>query len=177
MEQWKAVEGYNGKYLISSNGRVKNAKSGRILKQEINYCGYARAHLCNFEDRRMRFVHRLVAEAFIPNPQNKSQVNHIDGNKLNNTVENLEWSTPLENVRHSWENGLREGNVRWYDSKKKRVVAISIDGSDVIRFNSIAEAKKHFNTNHVSDVLNGHREQAKGYRFAFDGEGVISGGN
>lgn len=168
MEMWKIIDGYNGKYLISNNGQVKNARSGRILKQEVNHCGYARAHLCNFADRRMRFVHRLVAEAFIPNPENKTQVNHIDGNKLNNNVENLEWSTPLENVKHSWENGLRDGNIRWYESKKRKVIATSIDGTDIKRFKSISEAKKYFKTNHVSDVLNGHREQTKGYRFAFD---------
>lgn len=171
MEQWRKVEGYNGRYLVSTDGRVKSSKSGRILTQGITHRGYMKVHLCDSDKERNVFVHRLVAEAFIPNPENKPQVNHIDGNKLNNNVENLEWSTPLENVRHSWKNGLRDGNVQWYESKKKRVIAISNDGSNVIRFNSIAEAKRHFKTNHVSDVLNGHREQTKGYRFVFDCEG------
>lgn len=177
MEQWRNVVGYNGKYLVSNEGRVKNAKTGRVLKELITHTGYVKVHLFRVNDEKNIFLHRIVAEAFLPNPQRKPQVNHIDGNKLNNNVENLEWCTNKENVRHSWENGLREGNIQWYNSKKKRVVAISIDGADVIRFNSIAEAKKHFNTNHVSDVLNGHREQTKGYRFVFDEEEVMPHGN
>ena len=173
MEQWRNVVGYNGKYLVSNEGRVKNAKSGRILKEMITHRGYVKVHLFRTDDEKNIFLHRIVADEFIPNPQRKPQVNHIDGNKLNNNADNLEWCTGHENVRHSWENGLREGNVQWYRSKMKKVVAISIDGTDVIRFNSIAEAKKHFNTNHVSDVLNGHREQTKGYRFLFDEEEVV----
>ena len=131
MEQWREVVGYNGKYLVSNKGRVKNAKSGRILKERITHRGYVKVHLFRVNDDRNVFLHRIVAQAFIPNPQGKPQVNHIDGNKLNNNADNLEWCTNEENVRHSWENGLREGNIRWYESKKKKVVAISIDGSNV----------------------------------------------
>lgn len=177
MEQWRNVVGYNGKYLVSSEGRVKNAKSGRILKELITHRGYVKVHLFRVGDEKNVFLHRIVAEAFVSNPDKKPQVNHIDGNKRNNKAENLEWCTGYENVRHSWENELREGNIQWYKSKSKRVIAISNDGLNVIRFNSIAEAKRHFNTNHVSDVLNGHREQTKGYRFMFDEEGVVVNGN
>ena len=177
MEQWRTIKGYDGRYIVSNTGRVKNAITGRELKQETHHCGYLRVHLCGKEKSGMLRVHRLVAESFIPNPEGKPQVNHIDGDKRNNNVENLEWTTPIENVRHSWEHGLREGNKKWYQSKKRRVVATSVDGNVVIKFESISDAKKHFRTNHVSDVLNGHREQAKGYRFAFDEEGVMPYGN
>ena len=164
MEKWKEVAGSCGNYLVSDKGKIKNAKSGRVLTVST-WRGYERLRLFKISRRKTFKVHRLVAEAFIPNPNNLPQVNHKDGNKRNNCVENLEWCTNEENIKHSWENGLREGNKRFYERKKKKVVAISVDGKDVIHFNSVAEAKRHFNTNHISDVLNGHREQTKGFKF------------
>ena len=106
-EEWKSIDGYED-YLISNFGRIKSLKNGNeiILSTWTNEDGY----LCvNFwkDGKRHHFrVNRLVAMAFIDNPNNLSEVNHKDGNKGNNLVENLEWSTRSQNVRHAFDTGL-----------------------------------------------------------------------
>lgn len=103
-EIWKDVKsdlGNETKYLVSNKGRVKNKENGNIISQSSNNNGYK---LVNVSFDGMRFhrqVHRLVAKAFIPNPENKPEVNHIDFNPSNNNLENLEWVTGKENIRHS----------------------------------------------------------------------------
>lgn len=89
-------------YEITKNGEVINLKTGRILKPQPNNKGYLRVQLCG----KRYFVHRLVAEKYIPNPNNLEQVNHKDGNKNNNAVENLEWVSNQTNRTHAVENGL-----------------------------------------------------------------------
>jgi hypothetical protein len=99
---WTPIQGYEGIYEISSEGDIKRVKTGRILKLCVSTKGYASPQL--YKNNRYEPVrtHRLVAVHFIPNPENKPFVNHIDGNKLNNSVTNLEWVTNAENVAHGW---------------------------------------------------------------------------
>jgi hypothetical protein len=99
-EIWKTIEGHN--YEVSNFGRIRNKKTKRISKLEIHDGRYYRVKLNN----RNYKVHRLVALYFIPNPDNKPEINHKDGNKLNNCVDNLEWCTPEENMIHALEKGL-----------------------------------------------------------------------
>ena len=120
-EIWKDIKGYEGYYQVSNLGRIKSLDrmknnqyneyfmSGRILKSSIiKDKGYCRVSLNNGKGRKSKRVHRLVAEAFIPNLENKPEVNHIDGNKLNNCADNLEWCTNKENIEHSIKTGLRK---------------------------------------------------------------------
>lgn len=107
-EIWKPVEGYS-LYEVSNLGRVRNARTGKVLTPAIcKTTGYAKVNLWNYGYDKTHSVHRLVAEAFIPNPENKRLVNHIDCNKTNNRVSNLEWATDSENMKHAFANGLCE---------------------------------------------------------------------
>lgn len=105
----KSINGYPG-YTITENGDIFSTKSKqkKKLKQGNFWTGYKKINLVNKDKvRKTLSVHRLVAETFIPNPENKPQVNHIDGNKENNHVSNLEWVTIEENARHALDNELR----------------------------------------------------------------------
>lgn len=113
-EKWHDVVGYEGFYQVSYLGRVKSFYQNgiRILKPVYaNNPGYYVVNLTKNGVSKTHYVHILVAKAFIPNPENKSYVNHIDGNKLNNFVENLEWATPHENSQHAWRIGLVESKT------------------------------------------------------------------
>ena len=125
LEIWRDIKGTNGYYQVSSWGRVKSVdrciigsdgrqimRKGKLLSPYITKKGYLKVALClnnNGENTKFR-IHRLVAEAFIPNPQNLPEVNHIDGNKINNSVTNLEWCTGEYNREHA--QMLQSGDVK-----------------------------------------------------------------
>ena len=113
IENWMAIAECNGIYHISDHGRVKSYKFGkeRILKPALGgRLGnqYLFVILLIKSERKTKKIHRLVAQEFIENLSNKPQVNHIDGNKLNNHISNLEWATARENIKHAWDTGLNE---------------------------------------------------------------------
>lgn len=96
MRTWEPIRGFEGYYWVSRGGRIKNRK-GHVLISQSNGTGYLRVDLRAKGQREQRYVHRLVAEAFIPNPHNKSEVNHKNNNPACNRVSNLEWTTRSEN--------------------------------------------------------------------------------
>lgn len=108
-EIWKPIKGYKD-YEISSTGRVRSHKFGRttILKFRYNRDGYIQYTLTQNGIGHTHRANRLVAEAFIPNPENKPTVNHIDGDKTNNNVDNLEWATKKEQMEHAYRLGLKK---------------------------------------------------------------------
>lgn len=103
MANWKIIRGYEN-FSVSENGQIKNNKTGTIYKTWLDSNGYPSLHI----GKDIKRVHKLVAEAFIPNPNNLPEVNHIDGNKQNCDKSNLEWCTHAENIRHSWKTLGRE---------------------------------------------------------------------
>jgi len=109
IEIWKNIEHYKGIYLISSFGRVKSFNKyidGIIMKNSTDNNGYQIICLSNKNSKKTNKIHQLVASAFIPNPENKLEVNHINGIKKDNNVRNLEWVTSKENRRHALDTGL-----------------------------------------------------------------------
>lgn len=128
IEVWKDITGYEGCYQVSNLGRVRSVprcdtvvystgtvwhrkRKGLIIKQQNHRKGYKLVNLYKNGIGVTHFVHRLVASEFISNPSDLPQVNHQDGNKNNNAVDNLEWCTCYENIKHAFEVGLRKGGV------------------------------------------------------------------
>lgn len=105
-----AIKGFEGLYEIDDQGNVYSLRSNQIVKPFVNTGGYLKIGLYDKNRKRKGFyIHRLVAGAFIPNPDNLPCVNHKDGNKTNNSAENLEWCTQKENIQHAWKHGLEKG--------------------------------------------------------------------
>ncbi len=113
-EIWKDIKGYEGLYLVSSLGNVKSIKRDVILKPQIGTWGYRHVRLSKTNGKTIK-THRLVAETFIPMVNGKNQVNHKDGNKLNNNVKNLEWCDCQENTVHAFGTGLRKSKIKVKD--------------------------------------------------------------
>lgn len=112
----------NQNYEVNSAGEVRNANTGRILTGSINNRGYRTVHIDHYQ--KPEFIHRLVAETFIPNddPVYKKDVNHIDGNKTNNNVSNLEWVSRSDNVRHAYELGLNRPSGGGHNKRSIRII-------------------------------------------------------
>lgn len=144
-EIWKDVEGYEGLYQVSNLGKVRSIDrevktstgfrkyKGMVLKQRI-----VKEYLyVNFGTRSTHRVHRLIAKAFVPNPDNLPEVNHIDGNKLNNNIDNLEWCTSKENINHSWGKGLSKSR------KGEKTNLSKLKEGDVLEIRRLHKTKKY----------------------------------
>lgn len=171
-EIWKAVPGTNGKIEVSNKGRVRSwLRDCRILKLQEDKKGYIRLRV-TIERKKMTFkVHRLVAELFIENPKGLPQVNHKDGNKSNNAVENLEWVSCLENARHAIKMGLWENvfkaSAKANEMQRRPICATNIASGEVLFFASMCEAERTIGTKHINACIKGERRQACGYRFSY----------
>ena len=133
-ELFVMVPGYNDRYLVSNRGRIISLNSGSEMAQYVQKNGYAAVKLRTHNVKRTFLVHRLVASAFVPNPNGLAEVNHIDGDKLNNSAENLEWVTHSQNMKHSIEAGLYDpvanGHMRMMTERaaqKRRARALAGD--------------------------------------------------
>lgn len=153
-EIWKDIPGYEGKYQVSNKGEIKNIKLNKYRKQRKDKDGYSIVDLFYNKPKTFK-VHRLVALSFIPNPKNLPQINHIDGNKLNNRVNNLEWCTPSFNSNHR----IYALNKNYlFPCKKIKCV----ETNQV--FDSISKASSHLNvkSSSLSIVINKSNRTCKG---------------
>ena len=159
------VKGYEGLYVVTSDGFVIGVKHNKALKPSI-VNGYSRVKLYKNAQPKTFSVHRLVADAFIPNKQQKDQVNHIDGNKANNTVENLEWVTQSENQIHAFQHGLNTTTFA-NEATRKRVAQKTIDGKLLKVFESISEASRQTGipAGNITHCCKGRIRHAGGFKW------------
>lgn len=164
-ETWKPVVGYEGLYEVSSEGRVRNVKTGKILKPKNNRRGYLFVGLHKNGAVKNRYIHRLVAQAFIPNnDQCKTLINHKDENPRNNSVANLEWCTYKYNANY----GTR--NERVAKSKSKPILQLDLKtGLIIATYPSLTEASLStgINWGNISMVARGKRKSAGGYGWRY----------
>lgn len=155
----KDIKNYEGLYAITSCGKVWSYKRKKFLKPRNTGKGYLQVDLCKNSVIKHYKVHRLVAEAYIPNPENKPCVNHIDENKSNNALQNLEWLTHKEN------NNYGTHNKRVAKSLSKKIICIETGK----KFNSLTEAAKAINrsTGNICDCLKGKHKTCAGYHWAY----------
>ena len=164
MEEWKDIIGYEGLYEVSNIGRVRSNHSGtwKIMKQSIRKGGYKKIFLRKNKERKSFFVHRLVATAFIPNPDKLPFINHKDENPSNNNVENLEWCTHLYNMTY----GTCQERARTTHLEKTPSI-LMYDKEGVLNavFNSVVEAEKETGIPHsnIISCCKGRLKTAKGY--------------
>lgn len=184
-EVWKAIEGYEGLYEVSNLGRVRSfdriiikphprnpaytlryIQKGKVLKQRKHSAGYWTVMLYKDKVADTQTVHRLVAEAFIPNPNNLPEVNHIDENKGNSRMDNLEWVTRSGNMRHGT-CGERMGRKHW-----KAIVQMTMDGKFVKRWDCAQHASEELGLHHSRLIAccRGRAKSHGGFRWRYADE-------
>lgn len=177
-EVWKPIEGYEGIYEVSSLGRVRSLERtlidnkgrrhpvpSRILKPK-NDRGYCKVFLCDLNKRKECFVHRLVAQAFLPNPNNYPVINHKDENPHNNHVDNIEWCTISYNTRYG--TGMAR-HIEHTVFRVKAVEQLDLQGNHIAFFESISEAARATNCHKavISKVCKGQAQTSGGYKWRF----------
>lgn len=160
MEKFTIIKEFDN-YAVSNFGRIMNIQTKQILKQWKTKTGYLSYMFCQNGKKKTFRVHRLVAMYFLENPFHLPYVNHRDGDKTNNNVDNLEWCTAKENDEHARENGLKEQN--------KPVICEDIKTKEKQSFISVSEASAFLGINKgsICKVLQGRRNQVHGYAFSY----------
>lgn len=165
MEQWKKItEATN--YEVSNLGRIRNTKSGQILNPGVAGNGYKQVSLKMIQSNKFekRYVHRLVATYWIDNPDNKKEVNHINLDRADNRVENLEWITSSENQKHKYQNGN-------YKTSNRKVVQMDLNENEIAIFDSVIAAANALGVDRqgIDKVCKGTygRKTAAGYKWKY----------
>lgn len=181
-EEWRDIKGYEKLYLISNYGRVKSLEkvskiNGRIYPTKILKCHigtkkYLDVELCKNGTSKRHRIHRLVAECFIPNPENKPQINHEDCNKQNNRIDNLSWNTNSENQKHAFINGLNSRKKYGESPRAKKVNQYDLDGNLVREWDSVIRIKneKGYSDGLICQCCKGKYNKAYGYVWRYKEE-------
>ena len=160
LEIWKNIEGYEGEYQVSNTGKVRSLKNNLILKQQCDRYGYFRVILYKNSKMSNKLVHRLVAEAFIPNPEKFNIVNHKDENPKNNNFSNLEWCTQKYNANYG------NAQVKRLKTRTKPLIAINTKTGFIREFNCINDAvREKFYYKFIKQCLNGNKKFYKGFKW------------
>ena len=182
VEIWKPVAGYEGLYEVSNLGVVRTLHPREnccTLKPYITPNGYEQVCLYSGNSRKKMYVHRIVATAFVDNPDNKPQVNHIDENKRNNSAVNLEWITIAQNLRHGSRMNRQKRTLIKNGKTNKKVDCYSISGEFIQTFNSCKEASKATgaNASTITQCCKGAhwRKTSGGYVWKYHDGGVANG--
>ena len=156
-EIWKDIEGYEGLYQVSNLGRVRSyhklngrglEENPHVLTPKVDKDGYFEFNLRKDKTSKYLRCHRLVAQTFIPNPENKSQINHKNGVKTDNEVENLEWVNCVENIHHAFVTGLRV-KTPLNNPKSIKVAQYTLDGKLIKTYPSMREVERQTNFKHT----------------------------
>ena len=156
----KNIEGYEGLYAITSCGKVWSYKRKKFLTPLVNGNGYMFVNLCKNGKIKNHLIHRLVAEAYIPNPDNLPQVNHKDENKTNNCLQNLEWCDAIYNINY----GTR--NEKISNSNKIPILQYDLDGNFIREWNSATDVGREARVN-IYYCLKGRTKSAYGYKWKY----------
>jgi hypothetical protein len=160
---WQDVKGYEGIYKISKLGFVYSIKSGKILSPGLGRNGYLTVSLYSESVHISRYLHRLVAEHFIPNPEGKKCVNHTHGYKLNNHKSGLEWATHSENNIHALQTGLRRKG-----QEAKGLIQMDKEGNVVRTYRTTVEAEAYgFSSGNIALCCAGKRSHHKGFKWQY----------
>ncbi len=167
-EVWKDVEGYETLYQVSDLGRIKSLSriqsTRKIISEEIIMVGYIKPNgyktftLHKDKKKTTFLIHQIVAKAFIPNPDNRTQINHKDGNPLNNNIDNLEWCTQSENNFHAYRVlGKKAHFLGKVTPKAKQLQQLDLNGNLIKEWESISKAAKSLNIDRmgINDFCNG----------------------
>jgi hypothetical protein len=173
-EIWKDIKGYEGLYKVSNLGNIKSLKYRHHNREEIliggiKKTGYKQVILVKDNKVKYKLVHRIVAETFISNPNNKPQVNHIDGNKTNNNINNLEWCSQRENQKHAYKIGLQKPILTEKNKYSKKVAQYDFNNNLIRIYNAVREASRinQLNPRDISKCCNNKRKQVGGYIWRF----------
>lgn len=165
MEIWKDIEGYEGLYKCSNMGNVYSIKHKKVMSPRDNNCGYLTLSLYKNGKPKHFYVHRLVAEAFIPNPENKKTIDHINCVRSDNRLENLKWATQKENCNNPKTIEKYKQWVGGNNGNSKSVLQFTKDGDFIRKWVCITDVKKELGIcdSHIGKCCKGFRKSAGGY--------------